>query len=44
MSDRVLVMNGGRIVASFGRGEASPDQVGKAMTTHAPLRPLPEAA
>ena len=32
MSDRVLVMNGGRLVASFGRGEATADQVGAAMT------------
>ncbi len=35
MSDRVLVMNSGRIVARFDRGEASADQIGKAMT-HAP--------
>jgi ABC-type sugar transport system ATPase subunit len=43
MSDRVLVMNGGRLVASFGRGEASADQIGKAMT-HAPQPDLPQAA
>jgi ABC-type sugar transport system ATPase subunit len=43
MSDRVLVMNGGRVVARFDRGEASADQIGKAMT-HAPVQNLPEAA
>jgi ABC-type sugar transport system ATPase subunit len=32
MSDRVLVMNGGRIAASFGEGEASAEAVGAAMT------------
>jgi rhamnose transport system ATP-binding protein len=32
MSDRVLVMHGGRIVAAFDRAEASPDAVGAAMT------------
>jgi ABC-type sugar transport system ATPase subunit len=32
MSDRVLVMNGGRIVAGFGEGEASAEAVGAAMT------------
>lgn len=32
MSDRVLVMNGGRIVASFAEGEATPEAVGAAMT------------
>ena len=32
MSDRVVVMNGGRIVASFADGEATPDAVGAAMT------------
>jgi ABC-type sugar transport system ATPase subunit len=32
MSDRVLVMNGGRIVAAFGEGEATPEAVGAAMT------------
>jgi rhamnose transport system ATP-binding protein len=32
MSDRVLVMNGGRIVAGFGEGEATPEAVGAAMT------------
>jgi rhamnose transport system ATP-binding protein len=32
MSDRVLVMNGGRIVAGFGEGEATPEAVGSAMT------------
>jgi ABC-type sugar transport system ATPase subunit len=35
MSDRVLVMNGGRIVATFDRAEATPEAVGHAMTlTH----------
>jgi ABC-type sugar transport system ATPase subunit len=32
MSDRVLVMNGGRIVASFAEGEVTPEAVGAAMT------------
>ena len=32
MSDRVLVMNGGKIVAGFGEGEATPEAVGAAMT------------
>ncbi len=32
MSDRVLVMSGGRIVAEFGREEATPEAVGAAMT------------
>jgi ABC-type sugar transport system ATPase subunit len=32
MSDRVLVMNAGRIVASFGEGKASAEAVGAAMT------------
>jgi ABC-type sugar transport system ATPase subunit len=32
MSDRVLVMNSGRIVATFGEGEATPEAVGAAMT------------
>ena len=32
MSDRVLVMHGGRIVAAFDRAEASSDAVGAAMT------------
>ena len=32
MSDRVVVMNGGRIVASFAEGEATPEAVGAAMT------------
>jgi rhamnose transport system ATP-binding protein len=32
MSDRVLVMNGGRIVAGFAEGEATPEAVGAAMT------------
>jgi ABC-type sugar transport system ATPase subunit len=32
MADRVLVMSGGRIVASFERAEATPDAVGAAMT------------
>jgi ABC-type sugar transport system ATPase subunit len=31
MSDRVLVMNGGRIVASFDKGDATSDGVGAAM-------------
>ncbi len=33
MSDRVLVMNAGRIVAEFPRAEATPEAVGAAMTT-----------
>jgi rhamnose transport system ATP-binding protein len=32
MSDRVLVMNGGRIVAEFARKDATPETVGGAMT------------
>ena len=32
MSDRVLVMNGGKIVAGFGENEATPEAVGAAMT------------
>jgi rhamnose transport system ATP-binding protein len=32
MSDRVLVMNGGRIAARFGEGEATAEAVGAAMT------------
>jgi rhamnose transport system ATP-binding protein len=32
MSDRVLVMNGGRILASFAEGEVSAEAVGRAMT------------
>jgi ABC-type sugar transport system ATPase subunit len=32
MSDRVLVMNAGRIVAAFDRAEATPEAVGAAMT------------
>jgi ribose transport system ATP-binding protein/rhamnose transport system ATP-binding protein len=32
MSDRVLVMRGGRIVAQFDRKDATPDAVGAAMT------------
>jgi rhamnose transport system ATP-binding protein len=32
MSDRVLVMGGGRIVAAFERAQATPDAVGAAMT------------
>ncbi|MBI2720298.1 MAG: sugar ABC transporter ATP-binding protein [Rhizobiales bacterium] len=32
MSDRVLVMNGGRIVATFDRQDATPEAVGAAMT------------
>jgi ABC-type sugar transport system ATPase subunit len=35
MSDRVLVMNGGRIAAAFDRAEATPDAVGAAMTRSA---------
>ena len=31
MSDRVLVMNNGRIVAEFDRASATPDSVGTAM-------------
>ena len=38
MSDRVLVMNGGRIVAGFGEGEATPEAVGAAMTQAKPRR------
>jgi rhamnose transport system ATP-binding protein len=43
MSDRILVMNGGRLVARFGRGQASADQIGAAMM-RAPSPPLPAAA
>jgi ABC-type sugar transport system ATPase subunit len=32
MSDRVMVMRGGRVVATFDRAEATPDAVGSAMT------------
>jgi len=32
MSDRVLVMRGGRIVGEFDRKDATPDAVGAAMT------------
>ena len=32
MSDRVLVMHGGRLVAEFDRAGATPDAVGAAMT------------
>jgi ABC-type sugar transport system ATPase subunit len=32
MSDRVLVMHSGRIVAEFDRAHANPDAVGAAMT------------
>jgi ABC-type sugar transport system ATPase subunit len=32
MSDRVLVMSGGRVVAGFDRAQATPDAVGAAMT------------
>jgi ABC-type sugar transport system ATPase subunit len=43
MSDRVLVMRGGRITGSFERHEATPDSVGVAMTA-ARGRPLTEMA
>jgi rhamnose transport system ATP-binding protein len=43
MSDRILVMNGGRLVAHFGRGQASADQIGAAMM-RASSQPLPAAA
>jgi len=36
MSDRVLVMNRGRVVAAFDRAEATPDAVGSAMTRAGP--------
>ncbi len=32
MSDRVLVMHGGKIVGEFDRSEATPEAVGAAMT------------
>ncbi|MFC2249808.1 sugar ABC transporter ATP-binding protein [Labrys portucalensis] len=38
MSDRVLVINGGRIVAEFDRARATPDAVGAAMTNAQPLQ------
>ncbi|MGO4336045.1 sugar ABC transporter ATP-binding protein [Labrys sp. KB_33_2] len=38
MSDRVLVINGGRIVAEFDRAQATPDAVGAAMTNAQPLQ------
>jgi rhamnose transport system ATP-binding protein len=41
MSDRVLVMNNGRIVAEFDRAEATPDSVGTAMMQS---QTLPEVA
>ncbi len=33
MSDRVLVMNGGRMTAILDRADATPDAVGTAMMT-----------
>lgn len=36
MSDRVLVMNGGRITDEIDRSEATPERVGAAMTAHKP--------
>jgi ABC-type sugar transport system ATPase subunit len=47
MSDRVLVMRGGRIVAAFDRKDATPDAVGAAMTAAkvgASLESAPELA
>ena len=38
MSDRVLVINSGRIVAEFDRSQATPDAVGAAMTNAQPLQ------
>jgi rhamnose transport system ATP-binding protein len=38
MSDRVLVMNGGRIVAEFDKAAATPEAVGAAMTHSAAAR------
>ncbi|RFB79036.1 sugar ABC transporter ATP-binding protein [Methylovirgula sp. 4M-Z18] len=38
MSDRVLVINSGRIVAAFDRAQATPDAVGAAMTGSQPLK------
>ncbi|MDP9137344.1 MAG: sugar ABC transporter ATP-binding protein [Pseudomonadota bacterium] len=38
MSDRVLVMNGGRIVGEFAKAEATPEAVGAAMTRTGPGR------
>ncbi|MBP0578398.1 sugar ABC transporter ATP-binding protein [Labrys sp. LIt4] len=38
MSDRVLVINGGRLVAEFDRAQATPDAVGAAMTNAQPLQ------
>ena len=38
MSDRVLVISGGRIAASFNRADATPDAVGAAMTSSQPLQ------
>jgi hypothetical protein len=32
MSDRVLVMHGGRLTATIGRADATPETVGAAMT------------
>ena len=34
MSDRVLVMSGGRITAEIERADATPERVGAAMTAH----------
>ena len=36
MSDRVMVMSGGRVITTFSRAEATPDAVGAAMTSVAP--------
>jgi ABC-type sugar transport system ATPase subunit len=38
MSDRVLVINSGRIVAEFDRAHATPDAVGGAMTNSYSLK------
>lgn len=34
MSDRVLVISGGRITGEIARAEATPERVGAAMTAH----------
>ena len=34
MSDRMLVMSGGRVTAEIDRADATPERVGAAMTAH----------
>jgi simple sugar transport system ATP-binding protein len=44
LADRLLVMFEGRVVAEFGRGEATEDAVGLAMAGIAPGRTTEESA